>query len=181
MTAEYGTTSKCILFSTHLRFVWVSLVAQMIKIPPAIQETCVWSLGLEDPLQKEMATHSSILAWGIPWTEEPGRLQSMRSQSWTQLSDLIHSFALYSVCASSLLESIVWWIRDRKYIFILNVQETYTDTGYVLGQDKSFLKGSESRHVMAHILRSQCSESGRNLFLNRPCHWVSNHSLETLQ
>ena len=59
---------------------------------------------------------------------------------------------------------------DRKYIFILNVHETYTDTGYVLGQDKSFLKGSESRHVMAHILHSQCSESGRNLFLNRPCH-----------
>ena len=108
MTAEYWTTFKCILFSTYLCFVWVSLVAQMIKIPPAIQETWVWSLGLEDPLEKEMATHSSILAWRIPWTEQPGRLQSMRSQSWTQLSDLILSFALYSVCASSLLESILF-------------------------------------------------------------------------
>ena len=54
-----------------------SLVAQMVKHLPAMQETRVQSLGLEDPLEKEMATHSSILAWRIPWTEEPGRLQSM--------------------------------------------------------------------------------------------------------
>ena len=52
----------------------------MVKIPPAMQETWVQSLGQEDPLEKEMATHSSILAWRIPWTEEPGRLQSMGSQ-----------------------------------------------------------------------------------------------------
>ena len=50
-------------------------------------ETGVQSLGQEDPLEKEMATHSSILAWEIPWTEEPGRLQSMGRKSWTQLSD----------------------------------------------------------------------------------------------
>ena len=59
----------------------------MIKSPPAVQETWVRSLGWEDPLEKEMPTHSSILAWRIPWTEEPGGLQSMESQSWTQLSD----------------------------------------------------------------------------------------------
>ena len=52
----------------------------MVKDLPAIQETQVRSLGQEDPLEKKMATHSSILAWRIPWTEEPGRLQSMRSQ-----------------------------------------------------------------------------------------------------
>ena len=52
----------------------------MVKNPPAMQETRVQSLGWEDPLEKEMATHSSILAWRIPWTEEPGRLQSMGSQ-----------------------------------------------------------------------------------------------------
>ena len=51
-----------------------SLVAQMVKKLPAIQETWVWSLGLEDSLEKEMATHSNILAWRIPWTEEPGGL-----------------------------------------------------------------------------------------------------------
>ena len=53
----------------------------MIKNPTAMQETWVQSLGQEDPLEKGMATHSSILAWRIPWTEEPGRLQSMGSQT----------------------------------------------------------------------------------------------------
>ena len=52
----------------------------MVKNPPAMQETWVRSLGWEDPLEKEMATHSSILAWRIPWTEEPGGLQSMGLQ-----------------------------------------------------------------------------------------------------
>ena len=58
----------------------VSLVAQLVKNLPAVQETRVQSLGREDPLEKEMATHSSILAWKISWTEEPGGLQSMGSQ-----------------------------------------------------------------------------------------------------
>ena len=49
----------------------------MVKNPPAMQETQVQSMGQENPLEKRMATHSSILAWRIPWTEEPGRLQSM--------------------------------------------------------------------------------------------------------
>ena len=57
-----------------------SLVAQKVKNLPAMQETQVQSLGREDPLEKGMATHSSILAWRIPWTEETGRLQSMGSQ-----------------------------------------------------------------------------------------------------
>ena len=52
----------------------------VVKNLPVIQETWVWPLGWEDPLEKEMATHSSILAWGIPWTEEPGGLQSMGLQ-----------------------------------------------------------------------------------------------------
>ena len=57
-----------------------SLVAQLVKNLPAMQETWVRFLGWEDSLEKEMATHSSILAWRIPWTEEPGGLQSMGSQ-----------------------------------------------------------------------------------------------------
>ena len=64
-----------------------------VKTWPAMQETQVWSLGREDPLEEGMATHSSILAWEIPWTEEPGRLQSMQSQrvrqdwsDWAQYS-----------------------------------------------------------------------------------------------
>ena len=55
-------------------------MAQMVKNLPAMWETQVQALGWEDPLEKEMATHSSILAWTIPWTEEPGRQQSMGSQ-----------------------------------------------------------------------------------------------------
>ena len=57
-----------------------SLVAQMVKHLPAMRETWVPSLGQEDPLEKEMAPHSSTQAWKIQWTEEPGRLQSMGSQ-----------------------------------------------------------------------------------------------------
>ena len=57
-----------------------------------MQQTQVQSLGQEDPLEKGMAAHSSILAWGIPWTEEPGGLQSMGSQSWTRLSDTYTHF-----------------------------------------------------------------------------------------
>ena len=56
------------------------LVAQAIKNLPTAQETWVHSLSQEDPLEEEMATHSSVLAWRIPWTEEPGGLQSMGSQ-----------------------------------------------------------------------------------------------------
>ena len=60
----------------------------MVKNPHAMQETWVQSLGWEDPLEEGMATHSNIFSWRIPWTEEPGRLQSMGiTESWTQLSD----------------------------------------------------------------------------------------------
>ena len=77
-----------------------SLVAQMVKHLPTVWETQVQSLGWEDLLEKEMATHSSILAWKIPQTEEPSRLQSMVSQSWTRLSNftftLISSFQRFN-------------------------------------------------------------------------------------
>ena len=60
----------------------------VVKNLPAVQETWVRSLGQKDPLQKGMATRSSILAWGIPWTEEPGGLQSMEvTKTWAQLSN----------------------------------------------------------------------------------------------
>ena len=63
-----------------LRIMCNSLVAQRLKSLPAMQETWVRSLGQEDPLEKEMATHSSILVWRIPWTEELGGLQSTGSK-----------------------------------------------------------------------------------------------------
>ena len=62
-----------------LQYSWVSLVAQAVKNPPAVWETWVRSLSWEDPLEEGMATHSSILAWRIPWTEKPGGLQFIGS------------------------------------------------------------------------------------------------------
>ena len=68
------------LYNLSLKERGASLVAQQLKRLPTMRETWVRSLGWEDPLEKEMATHSSILAWRIPWTEEPGGLQSTGSQ-----------------------------------------------------------------------------------------------------
>ena len=73
------THSDLINFS-YSSLEWISLVAQMVKHLPTMWETRVWSLGREDPLEKEMAPHSSTPDWEIPWTEECGRLQSLRSQ-----------------------------------------------------------------------------------------------------
>ena len=67
-------------FFIHFIKFRASLVARMVKNLPAVQETRIRSLGQEDPLEKGMATHSSILAWRIPWTEEPGGLQSTELQ-----------------------------------------------------------------------------------------------------
>ena len=67
-----------------------SLVAQRLKRLPPMRETWVWSLGQEDPLEKEMVNHSSILAWRIPWTEKPDRLQTIVLQTvghnWSDLA-----------------------------------------------------------------------------------------------
>ena len=59
--------------------IWASLVAQMVKNPPAMREAWVQSLDWEDLLEEGLASHYNILAWRLPWTEEPGRLQSLRS------------------------------------------------------------------------------------------------------
>ena len=81
------TYSESILI---IRFITVCLrtspVAQMVKCLSTMRETWVGSLGREDPLEEEMATHSSILAWRIPWTEEPGELKTMGSHRVTQLN-----------------------------------------------------------------------------------------------
>ena len=86
-SASSGMHSLCNFSQVGKALIWqllcvlrASLVAQMVRHLPAMQETWVRSLGWEDPLEKGMATHSSILAWKIPWTEESGRLQSMGSQ-----------------------------------------------------------------------------------------------------
>ena len=74
------STQRAVRFRSFYTLLTASLVAQMIKNLPVMQETQVWSLGHEDFLEKRMAIHSSILAWRSPWTEEPGGLQSMGPQ-----------------------------------------------------------------------------------------------------
>ena len=73
---------------------WVSLVAQTVKHLPAMWETRVWSLGQEDPLEKENATYSSTLAWRIPWLEESSMVPHGIPKSWTRLSDFTFTFIL---------------------------------------------------------------------------------------
>ena len=87
-----------------------SLVAQTVKNAPVVQETCVQSLGREDPLEKGMAIHSSILAWRIPWTEEPDRLQFMGLQSQTQLSDFIINWSIHFKCMYN-------WTKSQYYCY----------------------------------------------------------------
>ena len=78
--SEFNLSVYYILLSIYL-LIGAFLVVQMVKNPPAMQETWIRSLGWEDPLEKGTVTHSSILAWKIPRAEEPGRLQSMGLQS----------------------------------------------------------------------------------------------------
>ena len=82
--------------------VWASLVAQMVKNPPAVRKAWVLSLGWEDPLEKGTATHSSILAWRIPLTGEPGRLQSMGLQRVDMMSNFHFLLYLLYLCCFTL-------------------------------------------------------------------------------
>ena len=83
---------------------WASLVAQMVKNLPALLESWVRSLVWEDPLEKEMATHSSILAWRIPWTDEPGGLQSTGSQRVGHNWMTLNFNYLHFICLSDLAD-----------------------------------------------------------------------------
>ena len=90
-------------------FAYCSLVDQTVKRLSTMRETWVRSLGQKDPLEKEMAAHSSTIAWKIPWTEEPGRLWSMRSHSQTRLSDFtfLSFFLCFFVCLVFVLATLI--------------------------------------------------------------------------
>ena len=110
----YGSFPLTIYFTHGSVYVWASLVAQMVKNLLAMQETWVQFLGQEGPLEEKMATHSSILAWRIPWTEEPGGLQSMGWQrvesNWATNSFSIHMSVVLSpfVPSSPPLTVSIW-------------------------------------------------------------------------
>ena len=119
------------LSSSYL-LTWASLVAQTVKRLSTICKTRVWSLGQEEPLEKEMATDSSILAWKIPWTEDPGRLQSMGSQrvrhNWaTSLSLYLLTQHLY--WASSLLSILlfIWYTFSSLPQAVMPSMNLFTD------------------------------------------------------
>ena len=122
--AKIGQQPKCPLMDEQIKIMWykwhictigyylASLVAQTVKRLSTMWETWVQSLGLEDPLEKEMAIHSSTIAWKIPWTEEPGRLQSMGLQrvghDWvTSLSLAIKKKEILPFTTQMELESIM--------------------------------------------------------------------------
>ena len=77
-----------------LQYSWASVVAQLIKTPPAMQETWVWSLGYKDPLEKGTATHSSILAWKVPWIVESSGLQRAR-HNWATLTFSLNGLVIF--------------------------------------------------------------------------------------
>ena len=95
-------------------------MAQRLKRLPGMQETWVQSLSWEDPLEKEMATHSSTLAWRIPWREEPGRLQSMGSQRDIRPSDFTFIKRLFS-CSSLSAVRVVSSVYLRFLIFLPSI------------------------------------------------------------
>ena len=111
-----GPLTGLLLVTIH----WASLVAQRLKSLPTVRETRVQSLGWEDPLAKGMATHSSILAWRIPWMGEPGRLQHRVhrvTKSQTRLSDFTHSFthSLYISLLSWPLPKVCHYYFNRSW------------------------------------------------------------------
>ena len=101
--------SKCMLLIYFCIAYWTAL--EVLAWP--MQETRVWSLGWEDPLEKEMAIHSSILAWEIPWTEEPGGLQSMGLQSQTWLSNKTTTTVSVSLFTQN-------WSRLTWHVFVIS-------------------------------------------------------------
>ena len=123
---------------TTLPSQWASLVAQMVKNLPAMQETWVGSLGWEDSLGKGMATHSSILAWRIPWTEEPGSLQSRASQrvkhNWVTNIPSQHTEMHFT--ATNLLLTLSWVYLSKSLAPIVLCFEMHPCWANVYGEVK---------------------------------------------
>ena len=116
-----------------------SLVAQRLKRLPGMWETRVRSLGQEDPLEKEMATHSNTLAWRIPWTEEPGRLKSTGSQRvGTRLSDFTFHFHNLSSQKKKKKEHIKMsnLPKNLKNAKLLSNKDTFRIKEYLVRQEK---------------------------------------------
>ena len=122
---------------------WTSLMAQMVKHLSAMLKTQVWSLGREDPLEKEMATHSSTFAWKIPWTEEPGRLYSpwgckeSDTTEWLYLY-LFFFFTFFYLClylTSGSWAEICWQTESKNRKGKEKIPSLPFDSGWFQGVD----------------------------------------------
>ena len=118
-----------------------SLVAQTVKLLPAMWKTWVQSMGWEDPLEKEMATHSSTLAWKIPWMEEPGRLQSMGLQK------VRHNWV------NSL------YVKQYSFLKKLKIELPYNPATSLLDRHPKEIKPVSWRDICAHVYCSTIDNS----------------------
>ena len=140
-----------------------SLVTQMVKNTPAIQETNVWSLGQEDLLEKEMATHSSILAWRIPWPEEPGWLQSMESLR------VGHNWAINTATALTAANELSFPLSFCLYLCLSSISIPSSDTLVWFGFALSF--GSSVINLWIFCKHIPCA-MGSILMLRLSCLWT---------
>ena len=115
--------TSCVSYSFLIE--WASLMAQLVKNPPAMWETCVWSLGWEDPLEKEMATYSSILAWRIPWTVKSMELQRVR-HDWGTITFLHLGFWRHGLL--KWIDKSRKWFLGSSLLFKLIPWRTYSQS-----------------------------------------------------
>ena len=139
----------------------------MVKCLPAMPETRFQSLGQEDPLEKEMATHPSILAWKIPWTEEPGRLQSMRSQrvgrDW--MTSLHFEFFLHWDIKDQALQRPPEWYLTISRIFYQSYQEPlkFKELAAQIFSPANLILEKIKRTLTLLISNRLCRQSSRRL------------------
>ena len=157
------TCSRCkSVYFVHIHPYWASLVAQRLKHLPLMRETWVQSLDQEDLLKKEMANHSSILAWKIPWTEEPGRLQSMRPQKFRW--EFTFTFvSITTVWRHQFLWCSKNWFLDSSVLwFTVQLLHPYMTTGKIIvltiwtfvSRVMSLLFNTLSKFIISFLTRS---------------------------
>ena len=137
-----------------------SLVTQTVKHLPSMQETRVWSLGRENPLEKETATHSSTLAWKIPWMEEPGRLQSMELQRVGH--DWVTSFSLFYITRSNNLHKVK--VKVAQSCLTLCDPMSYTVNGILQARILEWVAFPFSRGSSQPRVRTQVSSIAGRFF-----------------
>ena len=156
-------------------------MAQTVKNSPALQETGVWSLGWEDPLEKGMATHSSILAWRIPWTEDPSGLQSMGSQrvghNWvpnthTRTHTHTHTHHHWIVLGLPLVGHL--WNRTHQLLLINTVKNLTDDKESISVNPKSWI-GHLTNFISKYCKLIKSVENNIKIFMHPHTHFINSY------